>query len=413
MPQLAPERVFVLERCFMHVKTIDVVAQTFTTLCYIEMRSVGSRKDPAYYKLDEEGKLVNTMTKGGHQWPVVPSILWYLENQLQFPNAWSYEIKECKVIQAKDNADDLTCIVRVEGEFQEQMELENFPVDTQDLQLLFEIQCAQGTSPFPVKFTISPNLIATVDEDAFNLQNVWYIRPTLEVKCWEHKGIGVAGGSNFYPAVNVSARVFRHSAYYVYNVVVPMAMFSLLAVLVPLAIPRQDTGNRLGVALTLVLTAAAYKFSIASMVPTVSYLTLIDHYVLEQAGIIALVTIQNCVIGFEMGPIGELSSNFSISAEADLTTLMIILALWVLSQAKTVITWTRKVRERSTVSHHLDSNTDEAVVAQHGSRSPEGVVGAMPRPSGSAVLGEEPATGGSSSLRTDSLRVVFNESAEV
>lgn len=396
MPQLAPEREFVLERSFMQVKTVDVVSQTFTTLCYIEMRSVGSRKDAAYYKLDDAGKLVNTMTKGGQDWPVVPSILWYLENQLHFPNAWSHEIKECKVIPAKDNADDLTCIVRVEGEFQEQMELQHFPVDTQDLQLLFEIQCAKGTSPFPVKFTISPNLIATVDEDAFNLRNVWYIRPTLEVKCWEHKGIGVAGGSNFYPAVNVSARVFRHSAYYAYNVVVPMAMFSLLAVLVPLAISRQDTGDRLGVALTLVLTAAAYKFSIASMVPTVSYLTLIDHYVLEQAGIIALVTIQNCVVGFEVGPIGELFPHFSISAEADFATLMIILAFWVLSQIRTVIMWTRMARDRVGIG-------GDELVTQH-VNTPEAPEEIGATPSTGFAVGEEQAG--------SRVGIVLNESAE-
>eukprot|EP00966_Prymnesium_polylepis_P248373 5742394-Prymnesium_polylepis.1 len=59
----------------------------------------------------------------------------------------------------------------------------------------------------------------------------------------------------------------------------PMASFVLLS-FTQYPIDYDDSGTRLSITLTLVLTAAAYKFAVSSMVPTISYLTLLDKYVL-------------------------------------------------------------------------------------------------------------------------------------
>ena len=49
---------------------------------------------------------------------MVPSVMWYLAEQVRFPNAWTHEICECKAIPSKGSKEDLTCILRVEGSFQ-------------------------------------------------------------------------------------------------------------------------------------------------------------------------------------------------------------------------------------------------------------------------------------------------------
>ena len=129
MPQLAPERVFEVERIFLQLKGVDVLEQKFVCSCYIEMRVRGGQTDPDFFKKDEDGKtLINTMTTGGKEWPVVPSVMWYLENQVHFPNSFSHELKECKAIGARGSKEDISCILRVDGEFQEEMELFFFPV---------------------------------------------------------------------------------------------------------------------------------------------------------------------------------------------------------------------------------------------------------------------------------------------
>ena len=73
-----------------------------------------------------------------------------------------------------------------------------------------------------------------------------------------------------------------------------MAVFSLMSALV-FNVPRRDVASRLQVSLTLVVTAATYKFTISAMMPHVAYLTLLDKYIIATSAIIALVVFENGV----------------------------------------------------------------------------------------------------------------------
>lgn len=53
------------------------------------------------------------------------------------------------------------------------MELFEFPLDFQHLQLQFEVQCAKDRSPFPVQIVTSPDLLTNMDEESFHLRNLW------------------------------------------------------------------------------------------------------------------------------------------------------------------------------------------------------------------------------------------------
>ena len=115
--QLAPERVFEIERVFYHIKAVDIITQTFRCECYLEMRVRGARTDPNFFKKNSEGELINTMTKSEGEWAVVPSVLWYLENQIHWPHSYGHEIKECKAVPCKGicSGKDVACIVSVDG----------------------------------------------------------------------------------------------------------------------------------------------------------------------------------------------------------------------------------------------------------------------------------------------------------
>jgi len=49
------------------------------------------------------------------------------------------------------------------------MELYAFPLDSQDLNLMFEMRCAKGSSPFPVQLVLSKDLDATINKEGFML----------------------------------------------------------------------------------------------------------------------------------------------------------------------------------------------------------------------------------------------------
>ena len=73
--------------------------------------------------------------------------------------------------------------------------------------------------------------------------------------------------------------LWRKTGYYTSNVILPIFVLTLLS---PLSCTINEDGSsmgtadRLSITLTLLLTAVAYKFVVATSLPTVSYLTLLD-----------------------------------------------------------------------------------------------------------------------------------------
>lgn len=84
-----------------------------------------------------------------------------------------------------------------------------------------------------------------------------------------------------YPRCKFTIYLWRKTGYYLSNVILPICVLTLLS---PLSCSINDDGtslgtsDRLGITLTLLLTAVAYKFVVASSLPTVSYLTLLDRF---------------------------------------------------------------------------------------------------------------------------------------
>ena len=103
-----------------------------------------------------------------------------------------------------------------------------------------------------------------------------------------------------YPTVIFSAKVFRRPLYYIINVAVPMAIFSIIS-LVPFLVCGESTLGRQGFFLSNLLTAVAYKFVTVRMLPSVSYLTLIDQYLLALFLFIVLMMVADLIIDMLFG----------------------------------------------------------------------------------------------------------------
>lgn len=61
-----------------------------------------------------------------------------------------------------------------------------------------------------------------------------------------------------------------------------------------------ETVDRLSVSLAMLLTIAAYKQSMTSITPAISYLTLLDRYVVFSAGLVMLVTVEGAFAAFAL-----------------------------------------------------------------------------------------------------------------
>lgn len=121
-----------------------------------------------------------------------------------------------------------------------------------------------------------------------------------------------------YPGLRFAVHVQRKSGYYVINVVCPTGLFALLCGC-QAWIPRANVADRLSVSLTLLLTATAYKFVTASMLPAVAYQTFLDKYVSMCSIIIILMVLE-----------APLASNWSNNF--DVVSMCIILGMWFVIQ---------------------------------------------------------------------------------
>lgn len=244
--------------------------------------------------------------------------MWYLAEQMRFPNSNAHEVCEAKVIVS---GDDLLLIQRLNGTFAMRAHLYDYPFDFQSLAVEIALMCdVRGV--FPATWQLAEDFEGAVVEESFMEHDCWDLRPGLRHDEYPLK-VGEAKYAKVYPACRLGVTVVRHSIFPVVNIALPMAVFSFLSVFAPLALPQNSAEARFSVSFTLVLTVAAYKFAMASMLPAIAYLTLLDKYVLGCAGVIVLVVLQNGVLSLTNAA-GELY----FSAVADYATLGAIFAVW-------------------------------------------------------------------------------------
>ena len=332
---------------FVHLKAINCVEQTFKASVYVEFRIEGGAHDE---HLSVQSDDWPSQSAADGSWR--PSALWYLKKQLDLPNAqvcvcvclrararacvwcmgrvcsalrrsaacappvWRSRAQEYEVLEAKifKQDDDLYLVTRIDGTFTEIMDLEFFPIDVQDLTIELLFKCA-AEGPVPVVLTMAPDVHAATE--TFSQPNLWMLHDDLSLSI-HRVGAKNADGVRLktYPALHLSARVSRRPTYYIANIAAPMAVFSLMAVLA-FMVPREDVGSRMQVSLTLVVTAATYKFAMASFMPEIAYLTLLDKYIIATSLVIAVVVFENGLAG-----------RFLTDA-ADSSCQLAVLTLWV------------------------------------------------------------------------------------
>ena len=165
---------------------------------------------------------------------------------------------------------------RIKGIFFEKMELMEYPFDTQDLTVMVtsersEQEVALIADPVEVS---SVNVQSFVDEQEWRLHhhvNTW-TRAMTQSDIYQNSRLN-------HPAFAVSCQVTRRVEFFMWNVFVIMIFISSL-VFTTWIVEAEKTQSRLQLSFILLLSNITFKFSVSQSLPKVSYLTLLDKYVL-------------------------------------------------------------------------------------------------------------------------------------
>ena len=297
----APEggcRILLQTLSISQVSKIDSVEQHFVASFLLQLRFPDGAGDE---HLSAKGVVAPTFADG--KLSVGPSAEWYGE-QVEITNAVG---KAEKLDQRVfPDGSDLLMNQRFSGEFFEEMEMEAFPFDIQDLYIKVVILCRNG-GPLPVNLQVASNVVAQVQPDGFQLHHSWQL---MRARSWASRPDKVAPsqaadddagalivelstfgkGKRQFPALDARAVVGRRATYYVVNLMVPMAAFCLLS-FIQWAYEREHLGPRNSIGFSCVLAWVGYKFVSATLIPRLSYLTLLD----QHSSFCGLLVLSSCV----------------------------------------------------------------------------------------------------------------------
>lgn len=180
---------------------------------------------------------------------------------------------------------------RFKGFFKENLELEHFPVDVQDL----TISISTERSDKEIELIEDQTALSSINTKAFMDSQEWNLYKHIET--YRDYTTVEYCSSTVHPIVHFQCRVGRKTGYFVWNIVFIM----LLIISLTFAAFTIDNGtaDRITVTITLFLTAVAFKLVVKQSLPTISYLTYLDLYVLAALIFLGMQAAQNaCMNAF-------------------------------------------------------------------------------------------------------------------
>lgn len=163
---------------------------------------------------------------------------------------------------------------RIKGTFLENLELDDFPFDVQDLTVT--IMSDLNTHEIDlVEDTREPHMVnrqSFIDEQEWHLYK--YVETEMKEVSNEYEDPSIKK-----PALLVKCRAARRPAYFFWNIFLITFLICSMS-FTTFAVQRNLPQNRLQLSFTLVLTTVAFKFVVNQSLPKISYLTYLDKYVL-------------------------------------------------------------------------------------------------------------------------------------
>ncbi|CAH8444194.1 unnamed protein product [Dicrocoelium dendriticum] len=179
---------------------------------------------------------------------------------------------------------------RLRGIFLETLELNDFPLDVQDLTITLTSERPDSEVVLVPDRTelCGINLQTLVDQQEWKLHE--HIEVTRRSATQEY-----TNSSQCHPCISVTCRAARRPGYFYWNVFLIMFFITGLS-FATFAVPPERPENRLQLSFTLFLTSVAFKFVINQSLPKISYLTYMDKYVLMSLAILCVVSVWHAVV---------------------------------------------------------------------------------------------------------------------
>eukprot|EP00794_Sanderia_malayensis_P007602 gene7602-8442_t len=181
---------------------------------------------------------------------------------------------------------------RVVARFKTLFSLHEFPFDYQTLKIEISSKWADSV----VVFDQTAHIPSVLSSANFLAKEEWTLFDHVIGKTSAAKSDDSTKASLInYSTYTFNFNIRRKYAYYLTNIVFMMFLISLLS-FTTFFIGPSNTGERLGVILTLLLTAVTFKFVVSQSLPPVSYLTLLDWYVLVSVVFIFAMALENSFV---------------------------------------------------------------------------------------------------------------------
>ncbi|XP_054751566.1 gamma-aminobutyric acid receptor subunit epsilon-like [Lytechinus pictus] len=275
-PRSDKQKVFARIRCnVITVGDIDTVTQQFTSEIYL---SVTWKEPNVKGKQREE-------VNWDEQW----------DPRIYFFNAVNIDKMQTNhyIIPNEDDdpsgSPDVRLSIRMKGTFKCSMQLKDFPFDCQDL----TIKLMSDWPVEDVEFVKDMNIKDSIRLDTFTAGQQW--------KLWKHvlaqpieEDKALTGAHRSYPIYHITTHVQRKPGFYIWNIALIMLLIVILT-FTSFVVERGAPADRLSVTVTLLLTAVAFKYVVSQSLPLISYLTMLDKYVLSCLIFQCLVVGQNAL----------------------------------------------------------------------------------------------------------------------
>ncbi|GFO50407.1 glycine receptor subunit alpha-3 [Plakobranchus ocellatus] len=315
---------------FMKIGEVDTVKEKFDADIFMQARW----REPA---LDSHHPL-----KADVNWAETwnPSIV--IQNLLdtRFDKTWHQlevtSIGEAFVLEKR----------RVKGTFAENMELYDFPFDTQHLSLVLT---AEECDVELVEDAREPSLVSHL---SFVDEQEWQIKDLVECVPG-NMGRGELG--NLPPAgtmLLVRIHASRRAGFFFWNVLAITCLICSL-ILCTFSVSRDHPTNRLQLSFTIVLTTITFKFSANQNLPKVSYLTVLDKYMLSSIVLMHLVSVWHASIC--LAPSNDTTDVLDIAA------FIVCVVAFLLIQVVFAIHIMQNIRGRRMILEQLQRQYEEKV----------------------------------------------------
>ncbi|XP_056005391.1 gamma-aminobutyric acid receptor subunit rho-2-like [Ostrea edulis] len=190
---------------------------------------------------------------------------------------------------------------RFKAFFKENLELQHFPIDVQDL----TISVSTEKSSQEIELLEDQQSLSSVNTKAFLDASEWSLYNHTET--YRDETTVEYARSTVHPILHVQCRVARRIGYFVWNII--FIVFLIIALTFASYSIEVDSSDRLAVNITLFLTAVAFKLVVKQSLPTISYLTYLDLYVLAALIFLALNATQNAAVKYlaSIYPVSEVT----------------------------------------------------------------------------------------------------------